>query len=233
MKNVLKAFGLIVLVAVIGFSFAACDTGGDDGGVGSNLAGTTWKCTQDGVTYTLTFTATTVMFVNDYNTQIVSGTYTLNGSSGTFFYNNIAGETFVVNGNTLTLIGNGISLTFIKVTGGGGTPTTQSLDGVWERGGMQVTVSGSTGVYSYLNSSIASGVALDAINKGYLQIGTQAWRNLTSTGNLTWSGESFRIQYYTSSPNVAIGTTWGSSTFIMSANGQTLTVDGSETWTRK
>ena len=38
MKNVLKAFGIIAIVAVIGFSMAAC--GGDDGG-GNNTGGNT------------------------------------------------------------------------------------------------------------------------------------------------------------------------------------------------
>jgi hypothetical protein len=230
MKKFFKLFGIIAFVAIIGFSMAACDSGGDDGGL--NLTGTTWTSTQDGDTFTLTFTTDTTARL-EYPGGTFNGTYTLNGNSGTITWTYGTVYNFVVNGNTLTAtVPGNPPVTFVKGTGGTGGNVNTSLDGVWERGGMQVTVSGSTGVYSYLNSSNASSLTLDAINKDYLKIGNQAWRNLTSTGNLTWSGQSFRIQYYTSNPNVAIGTTWGSSTFIMSANGQTLTVDGSETWTR-
>ena len=66
------------------------------------------------------------------------------------------------------------------------------------------------------------------------------WRNLTSTGNLTWSGQIVGIRYNASSPNVATGTIWVNATFTLSADGQTLTIasadsDGANTstWTRK
>ena len=35
MKNTIKVFGIIALVAIIGFSFVACDTGGGGGGGGN------------------------------------------------------------------------------------------------------------------------------------------------------------------------------------------------------
>jgi len=153
MKSLFKVFGIVALVAIIGFSFAACNADGNGGG------------------------------------------------------------------------------------GGGGGTSTYSLDGVWESSaGTRVTVSGRTGVISVLGSY--SGANQDAINKGLFKIGSQYWRNLTSTANLTWSGQILIAQYYTSNPNVAIGTTWDNRTFTMSANGQTLTIKdssgtGTSTWTRK
>jgi hypothetical protein len=121
------------------------------------------------------------------------------------------------------------------------TRVNYSLDGVWEDGGGQrITVSGSIGVISALGSS---DLLLSAANKGYVQIGSQKWRNLTSTSNLTWSGQYLLITYNKSSPTVATGTSWANITYTMSADGNTLqtfisssSVDvpnPSATWTRK
>jgi len=153
MKNVLKLFGIIALVAIIGFSMAACDIDED----------------------------------NDDN----------------------------------------------------GTPTIQSLDGIWERsGGMQITISGSAGVINAFGNLNA--LWTDAKNKNYIKLGDQHWKTITNTGNLTWSGQQLGASYNTSSPNVATGTGWVNCTFTMSANGQAVTVTGTyseneaftDTWTR-
>jgi len=120
-----------------------------------------------------------------------------------------------------------------------GGNTTQSLDGVWVNSvGMQVTVSGSTGILSAFIYANLNAVSQSSIDKGFLKVGSQFWRNLTSTGNLTWSGQEAMVQFATSQPNIATGTTWsGNRTFTMSANGQTLTTtEGTNTigtWTRK
>jgi hypothetical protein len=105
-----------------------------------------------------------------------------------------------------------------------------SLNGVWEIGDTQITINGNTGVYSKLGS--ATGRTLDAVNKGYLKVGDQYWRNMTSTGNLTWSGQQNNITFTTSSPNVATGTQWVNCTITMSADGRTIEVNGT-TYTRK
>ena len=124
--------------------------------------------------------------------------------------------------------------------------TSYPIDGVWERNsssggisGERVTVSGSTGVIINLINN-PNALTQDAINKGYLEIGTQYWQEITSTGNSTWSGKQFSIQYYASSPNVAIGPGQVDCTFTMSSDGGTLTVKGSsgsggrsQTWKRK
>jgi len=49
MKNLLKAFSIIALVAVIGFSMVACGGGGDDGGGGGGKGAliSKWYVTQE------------------------------------------------------------------------------------------------------------------------------------------------------------------------------------------
>ena len=121
MKNVFKLFGIIVLLAVIGFSMATCG-GNDDSSV--NLKGTNWKgeTTQKGTTLviTLTFTASEFqMVITAPSMPGVSethrGTYTFDGkSAGTMTE---YGDTMLlqVNGKKLTVVGiyNG-SITFTK-----------------------------------------------------------------------------------------------------------------------
>jgi hypothetical protein len=106
-----------------------------------------------------------------------------------------------------------------------------SLNGVWEMSnGMQITVNGNSGVVSNFGST--SALTQDAINKGYLKLGDQRWRNIINTGNLTWSGQQLNIDIVTSRPNVATGTIWVNVTFTMSADGRTIDVSGN-TFTRK
>jgi len=122
----------------------------------------------------------------------------------------------------------------ITVISGSATPNT-SLNGIWvDSDGMKIQVSGTTGVFYSLGT--LSGSWLDAKNKGFIAVGGQAWRSLTSTGTLTWSGEMLGVEYYASSPNIAVGASWRSCTFTMSADGRTLQQQlpgGSNTWTRQ
>jgi hypothetical protein len=109
----------------------------------------------------------------------------------------------------------------ITITGGSTTPitpTTQSLDGIWETGDLRVTVSGSTGVFSTIGTTP---IIVDAANKGYVHIGDQIWRNLTSTGNLTWSGQVLLFNSGTS-PDVCTGVSWYDMTLTMNADGNSL-----------
>jgi hypothetical protein len=125
----------------------------------------------------------------------------------------------------------------ITITGGPTipiTPTTQSIDGVWDFSGLKITVSGSTGIISQFSTTNA--LWTDAMNKGYVKIGDPYWKNLTSTGNLTWSGQMLKVTY-NASTNAATGIGWGNCTFTLSPDGQTLTITDSgagftQTWTR-
>ena len=106
-------------------------------------------------------------------------------------------------------------------------PVNVSLDGVWahtDNPEVRITASGSTGTFSSIGYT--GPLALDAINKGYVKIGEQAWRNIRSTDNLKWSAQTLIITVNDSRPNVAMGTNWANSTFTMSADGKTISVTG-------
>jgi len=136
----------------------------------------------------------------------------------------------------------GFSMTGLSLTGcdldDSNNDQTYSLNGVWENnGGAQVTVSRNSGILNTFGS--LNSLGQDAVNKGYWKLNDQEWRNLTSTGNLTWSGQRMGITYNSSSPNVATGITWVNCTITMSANGQTVDVtaafssgSSTTTWTR-
>jgi len=115
MKNVLKAFALVALVAAIGFSMAACDDDGGGGGGGSgSLSGTRWKYDVSSGGYTV---STIIAFTGSSNYKVTSsmpylgefgidsGTYTFDGKRGTLSSPNGAYDTatFSVSGNKLTL----------------------------------------------------------------------------------------------------------------------------------
>jgi len=117
--------------------------------------------------------------------------------------------------------GEGAKSNVVSATVSSGTPV-YSLNGIWEQNGFRVTVSGSTGVFSQIPTT--NPVITDALSKGYIQLGGQAWRNLTKTGNLTWSGQNIDVYNNSNNPNVADGTGWCNGTFTMSADGQTITL---------
>ena len=108
-----------------------------------------------------------------------------------------------------------------------------SLDSVWQNssGNMQITANGSTATFSNFGSLNA--LQQDAVNKGYIKLGDQYLRNLSSTGNLRWSGQALYIDWTGSNTN-ATGTHWANSTITMSADGGTIDISGGGgTWTRK
>jgi len=145
MKNVIKAFGLIVIVAVIGFSMVAC---GDNSG------------------------------------------------------------------------------------GGGG-----GLNGTWRNSdGVQVNISGSSGIISVPIGSVATPVWTSAVNRGYVKAGDRYWQEIKSTGNSKWAGKQLRV--ITGTNNVAVGTDMVSCTFTLSPDGLTLHIvagssSSSVAWTRQ
>jgi roadblock/LC7 domain-containing protein len=301
MKNLVKWFGIIVFIAVIGFSFASC---GDDGGGGGNATHTHqwsawksnaaqhWKECDCGEEYQRANHTGTPCSVCGYQTGSTV-TYSLNGiwladrgvsdhivtisgSTGVFtqisslaawqdainkgyvkagdqkfrnitttgarrwtaqgfnvVYNtpapNVAVGTRWTDNFTITMNANGLSFSDGSITW---TKTTLSLDGNWQAGrdvlDHVVTISGSTGVFVQISSLAAW---QDAVNKGYVKVGDQKFRNLRNTGGLTWTGESFNVVYNTPAPNVAVGMRWSSFTTTMNANG--LSWGDSPTWYRR
>jgi len=108
---------VLAVALVLGITFASCNgtgAGGGGGGGGggsssSNLAGTTWKCTESGglaITSILTFTSSSrVMLEVDFLVTLTyNGTYSVSGN--TLYVTWDAGYdgsgTFSISGNRLT-----------------------------------------------------------------------------------------------------------------------------------
>jgi uncharacterized repeat protein (TIGR02543 family) len=137
---------------------------------------------------------------------------------------------------TITMSADGQTITFASADSSGAysytytrtyTPTSYSLEGIWEEvnNGSQITVSGSNGVRTRWSHTSPDAFHIDARNKGYSALGQQVWRSLSSsTGTRAWSGQVLHISFYTSNPDVAVGTQWTNCTITMSSNGQTIDV---------
>jgi len=103
-----------------------------------------------------------------------------------------------------------------------------SLDGWWMAdSGLTIVVSGDTAIILYIGSSP---VWQDAFKKGYFKEHDEKLRNIRNTGNLTWTMQELGVDYNPRT-NEATGTKWGNTTLTMSANGQTLSENGSVRWT--
>jgi hypothetical protein len=191
LKAAQRVAGIIALVAIIGFSMAACDTGGDDGTKGGLAAPTgltatpyssssiilTWNAVSGATGYNV-YNGTSPTNLNGPGT--VTSNYANNYSlpANTTVYYQIA----AYNANGEGPRSNVVSATTLSANN-------YSLDGTWEAlDGLRVRISGSTGVIVQFPSDMGA-LWNDARNKGYVKVGDTYWRNLTSTGNLTWSGQ--------------------------------------------
>jgi len=123
MKNVFKVLGIIALVAVIGFSMAACggdDDGGGGGNTGPSALHATWTNTYNSATYTMTFKA--------------DGTFS---SQGTTYPAPDGNYPYTVSGNTITILDEnkdtGIKFTF-SISADGNTLTIKDGMGFWQVG---------------------------------------------------------------------------------------------------
>jgi len=92
MKNFAKFLGIAVIVAVIGFSMAACDDGSkDDNGDGNSTLNGTWVNTAEGIKIVLNNGAITMS--ND-NVEMMKGTYSTSGSNITVTFTQVKGAMF-------------------------------------------------------------------------------------------------------------------------------------------
>ena len=109
-----------------------------------------------------------------------------------------------------------------------------SLDGSWRiqpSGNIIINISGNNAVWSYFNFA-SGGYAKDAADKGMIKVGDQYYRNLRSTGNLTWSAQILSITFNNSNRNVATGSTWVNTTLTMDPSGDTFTEPDGTKWIR-
>jgi hypothetical protein len=119
MKNTIKLFGIIAFVAVIGFTFAACDDGksgnGGNNGAGG-LNGTAWEhvLPDAGGVLTMTFTSNNTFTITyPGGAPPANGTYTVSGSTLTA---TVDGTTIIgtIYGNSMTLVQDGTTMVFTK-----------------------------------------------------------------------------------------------------------------------
>jgi len=235
MKNVLKTFALIALVAVIGFSMAACDEdtarpGGNQPNPGSGgvlpaptgVRAETVSSTEINVYWN---SVSGAYGYRVYTSKSASAGYELKGTvyspegqytgadPNTTYYFKVA---------AITSDGReGAWSDWASARTQAGV-NTSSIEGTWQSAsGTRITVSGNTGRFSAFSPTWA--LQQDAVSKGYVTIGSEAWRSISSTGNLSWSCEILLFTYKTSSPNVCTGVSWDKgSTLTLSADGRTL-----------
>ena len=131
----------------------------------------------------------------------ISGTPTATGTS-----------TFTV--RATNSVGNATRQLSINVTG----YNTSSLDGRWLRAdtGTVFTISGSSGVYTQTGTSA---LYQDAARKGYISVGMQAFRNITKTADMTWTGQILMVSF-TSGTDNATGTRWLDFTMTINSDGR-------------
>jgi hypothetical protein len=238
MKNFVRMVMLSAVAAVVSVSWLGCvvDNGtGPSGGTVPRITTATLPNGTAGTPYSQTLKASGDAPITwSLESGALPAGLNLLGS-GTISGTPTTAGTYSFSVKAINSAGSDVSSFSVIITGGSTTPTTPtsySLDGVWEAGAFKMTISGNIGVYSAFGTFGASNAVWnDALSKGHINVGDQCWRNITSTGNLTWSGEEKLVQYNTSNPNISIGTSWTNKTFTMSADGQTLIV-GTNTFTR-
>ena len=111
MKNVFKLFGIIALLAVIGFSMAGCKNDDDGGGGGSGGLSGTWKGNVAGLTATVTITSSGwTMSAPGFSD---SGTYIMDGITARLrstVYNLETGIAVLLDSNTISVTLNSNSI---------------------------------------------------------------------------------------------------------------------------
>ena len=112
---------------------------------------------------------------------------------------------------------------------GGTTPAVQgpTLDGVWKYGtghGGSFTINTSTGTGVYYEIDSGSAWQNTVVRQGLVKVGDVGLRNLTKTGDLTWTGE---MQQLSGSSLI-----WRRCNITLSADGQTFREE-SGTWYRR
>ena len=90
------------------------------------------------------------------------------------------------------------------------------LNGDWDRGDIVVTFNNSNGVFTEIKSN--SSVWIPLLNNGTVRIGDRKFRNLSSSGNLRWTGQELVVP-----AGSTTSTGWENTTLTIS--GQTLRVE--------
>jgi len=233
MKKALKLIGIIAVVAVIGFSMAACDNGTTSGG-DSLPAPTLTAQAYSSTVINLDWTAIPgAAGYNLYGSRSASSGFELlatrpTNSAGhqglqpdTTYYYKVAAYT--ANG-TEGAMSNVASATTLSAG-------SFSLNGVWESDhGIVISIYDTKAVFTNIDA-FASWQEVE--KRGNIKIGASYFRNINKTGDWTWS---FQAQTYNVSTYELLS--WAPGTITLNSNGQTFTANvptagGSHTFTRK
>jgi len=96
------------------------------------------------------------------------------------------------------------------------TNVNTSLDGVWSRGDIIITISGNSGVFTQINPNTNWHRVQ---SNGEIRIGDLKFRNINQTGHLRWSMQDLSFNH-----NVFTIAGWENATISMDRNGNTIRV---------
>jgi hypothetical protein len=207
MKNFSKLFGIIALIAVIGFSMAACGSDDDGGGGGGGSISGTWG---DGSSHeqTITFTGSNYTFADDDGSVISSGTYTLASDGKDIAYKQTSPTSATYKGYyfpnddppCLTADFLGINVTYTKQPGNGGNPQTATYTGTAGGTTYTLVITGDTAYVLTAGQKTSSGtvtaktggvVTLKPSNAATTFTATVSGTSLTAlNGTITWTDDT-------------------------------------------
>ena len=107
-----------------------------------------------------------------------------------------------------------------------------SIDGVWNRGDMVITISGDTAVFTQIDPNYRG---IGAVNSGIINIGDQSIRNIRRINYYRFTGELLYVLSDKNSRGEVIrytGIEWRACTITVSRDGTIITIDGIDTYTR-
>jgi len=224
----LRVLAIIAFAAVIGFSMAACDDDSPSSpsssgylpaptGLSARCTGGTlyvnWNSVSGASGYNLYVSlSSSFPYSSTESGSVRTNSYTESGiSPGYTFYIRVAA--YNSNGTE------GAYSNTVSVNTGSSTPT-YSINGNWRRDdGMRITISGSSGTITVLGSKP---LVLSAASQNFVKVGDLKFKNITSSGNNTWTAQNLTFRYNTKAPDVCISVSYESSTLTLSADGNTL-----------
>jgi hypothetical protein len=91
----------------------------------------------------------------------------------------------------------------------------KSLNGVWDRTDIEITVSGNTAVFSKVNSG---SIWLKFLNAGVIHIGDSKFKNIVATSDSTWTCEELWNR-----EDSELSVFWEAATLKMAKDGKKIT----------
>ena len=118
--------------------------------------------------------------------------------------------------NIIKLLGIVVTIGFLAFSCLTYEPINTSLEGVWNRGDIVITITGNMAVFS----QISPNTNWDRVqNNGQIKIGDVKFRNITQTGRLTWTCQDLTFNH-----DVWTIRGWENATITMNSNGQTIQI---------